>query len=158
MTKKLVCDWDHRDEPEVLVREGKRWYLSCEKHAADFSPSYVVPIAKSALMAEAFKSASTSLELLRAGKILRVTNTAEPYRGWEFYAAIVKVSDGDEKVCDIGYSADAKRFISPLYLTPERYYDSLVKLFLNGWRFEALEGSVANEEELRRFVRNLHRR
>jgi hypothetical protein len=31
---------------------------------------------------------------------------------------------------------------------------------LNGWRFEILEshGVVSDEEELRKFVRNLHRR
>jgi hypothetical protein len=158
MAEKFVCDWDHKDEPTMLVRSGKRWYLSCEKHAANFSPSYVVPIAKSALMAEAFKMASSLLELLRAGKIVRIVNDSPPYEGWEFYRVLVD-SDGP-RICDIGYCVSAKRFISPLYFVPERAFDSFVKLHLNGWQFEILEshGVVSDEEELRQFVRNLHRR
>jgi hypothetical protein len=157
MTKKLVCDWDHRDEAEVLVREGRKWHLSCEKHVPNFSPNYSVPISQSVLVAEACRNASRVLEALLARKIVQITNDAAPYEGWEYYAALLETADG-LRICDIGYCVPAKKFISPLYFVPERFFDSLVKLSLNGWRFEFLDGSVSDEEQLRRFVRNLHRR
>ena len=157
MAGKFVCDWDHREDAEFLVREGQRWRLSCGKHIENFAPSYVVPISQSALMRDAMKAAASIVESLRDGRILRIRNSRAPYDEWEFYVALVPTSDG-ERVCDIGYSPAAKRFISPLYLTLERYEQSLVRLLLNGWQIEILEGSVSNEEDLRRFVKNLHRR
>jgi hypothetical protein len=159
MTKKLVCDWDHRDEAEVLVREGREWHLSCEKHVPNFSPNYSVPISQSVLVAEARRNASRVLEELSAGKIVKLVNDSAAYRGWEFYRVLLNSADGP-RICDIGYCVSAKRFVSPLYFVPERAFDSFVKLHLNGWQFEVLEshGVVSDEEELRQFVRNLHRR
>ena len=156
MTKKLVCDWDHRDEAEVLVRDGWKWHLSCEKHVPNFSPNYSVPISRSVLIAEARRNARQILEELRAGKIVKIVNDLPAYRGWEFYRVLVNSENGP-RICDIGYCVSAKRFISPLYFVPERAFDSFVKLYLNEWRFEFLDGSVSDEEQLRQFVRNLHR-
>jgi hypothetical protein len=151
---KLVCDWDHKDEAEVLVREGRKWHLSCEKHVPNFSPNYSVPISQSVLVAEACRNASRVLEEILAGKIVRIVNDSVAY-GWEFYRVLVNSAEG-LRVCDIGYCVPAKRFISPLYFVPERLFDSLVKLSLNGWRFEVLNGDVSDESQLRQFVRNLH--
>jgi len=155
MMEKFICDWDHRDEAKYLVREGQRWRFSCEKHVENFSPSYVVPISQSALIRDATKAAVSIAKSLRDGRILRITNPRAPYDEWEFYAALVPTMDG-ERVCDIGYSPAAKRFISPLYLTLERYEQSLVRLLVNGWQIEILEGRVSDEADLRRFVKNLH--
>jgi hypothetical protein len=157
MEERLVCDWDHRDEPSFLVRDGERWYLSCESHVENFSVNYVIPISQSVLIAEARRNASLILEELRAGKIVKIVSDSPAYRGWEFYRFLVNSADGP-RICDIGYCVSANRFISPLYFVPERAFDSFVKLYLNGWRFEILDGSVSDEEQLRQFVRNLHRR
>jgi hypothetical protein len=157
MVGRFVCDWDHKDEPSLLVREGERWYLSCESHVENFSANYVIPISQSVLIAEARRNASRVLEELLAGKIVKIVNDSAAYRGWEFYRVLVNSADGP-RICDIGYCVSAKRFISPLYFVTERAFDSFVKLYLNGWRFEFLDGSVSDEEQLRQFVRNLHRR
>jgi hypothetical protein len=153
MMTKFVCDWDHRDEAKYLVREGQRWRFSCGKHIKNFSPSYVVPMLRSALMRDATKAAASILQALCDGKILRITNPRAPYDEWEFYAAVVE-SSGEPKVCDIGYSPKFAKFLSPLYLTLERYEGSIVRLLINGWQIEILEGGVSNEADLRRFVKN----
>jgi hypothetical protein len=36
----------------------------------------------------------------------------------------------------------------------ERYEGSIVRLLINGWQIEILEGGVSNEADLRRFVKN----
>jgi hypothetical protein len=157
MMEKFVCDWDHRDEAKYLVREGQRWRFSCEKHVVNFSPSYVVPISQSALMRDATKAAVSIAKSLCDGRILRITNPRAPYDEWEFYAAVVKGSS-EPKVCDIGYSPKFAKFLSPLYLTLERYEGSIVRLLINGWQIEILEGRVSNEADLRRFVKNFHQK
>jgi hypothetical protein len=109
------------------------------------------------LVAEARRKARQILDALYAGKIVKIVNDSPAYeKEWEFYRVLVNSADGP-RICDIGYCVSAKRFISPLYFVPERAFDSFVKLYLNGWRFEILDGSVSDEEQLRRFVRNLHR-
>jgi hypothetical protein len=160
MAGKFICDWDHRDEAKFLVKEGRRWYFSCEKHLGSFSADYIVPIEKSVLMRDAIRAAAQLIADLKSGKVLRIRKNDPNYSDWEFYVAVIENS-GEPKVCDIGYSPKFAKFMSPLYLTLERYESAIARLLINGWQIEILDGSVSNisdEADLRRFVKEFYQK